>query len=37
MARGDDLSDLVLEIVKVAAIAIIGFIIIKALLQAAAG
>jgi len=35
MAKGNDLSDLVLDIVKAVAIGIIGFIIIKTLLQAA--
>lgn len=34
MRRGNDLSDIMLDIVKAGAIAIIGFILIKALLQA---
>ena len=34
MRRNTDISDLLIEIIKIAAIVIIGFIIIKALLQA---
>ena len=36
MRKSTDISDLLIEIIKIAAIAIIGFIIIKALLQAVA-
>lgn len=35
MSRKRDISDILIDIIKAAAIAIIGFIIIKALLQAA--
>jgi len=35
MSGSNDISDMILDIVKAAAIAIIGFIIIRALLQAA--
>lgn len=34
MRRGNDLSDIMIDIVKAAAIAIIGFIVIRGLLQA---
>ncbi len=34
MKKGIDISDILIDIIKVAAIAIIGFIIIKGLLQA---
>lgn len=34
MRKGTDISDILIDIIKVAAIAIIGFIIIKGLLQA---
>lgn len=34
MRRGNDPSDIMIEIIKIAAIAVIGFIIIKGLLQA---
>lgn len=37
MGKHNDLSDTLIDIIKAAAVAIIGFIIIKALLQAAAG
>ena len=35
MRRGTDISDVLIDIIKIAAIAIIGFIIIRALLQVA--
>ena len=34
MRKGNDISDLLIDIIKIVAIAIIGFIIIRALLQA---
>ena len=34
MRRGNDLSDIMIEIIKIAAIAIIGFIVIRGLIQA---
>jgi len=34
MRRGTDISDTLIDIIKIAAIVIIGFIIIRALLQA---
>lgn len=35
MRRGTDISDVLIDVIKAAAIAIIGFIIIRGLLQAA--
>ena len=34
MRRGNDISDVILDIIKAVIIAVIGFLIIKALLQA---
>ncbi len=34
MTRGTDISDIIIDILKAAAIAIIGFIVIRGLLQA---